>query len=169
MRRINGLRWILALALAAVLMVCFGCGKAEEAPAQTDDFNVRVWLAVEANAMAFEYIAVPVYQDTWDRGAEEIGSITASEEEKQDILDFLADVNFPPAEEIAFTVDFELGMNEPFVFFGFDDEGLTVKAPASDGMGYRYYRALYQEDAYDQLYSLKEYIGEMRLGYYIEG
>ena len=163
---------LLSLVLTLALTGFAACGKAEEEPGPTEGgpsviapFNVPQWLETEANFMAFEYIDVPVYQDIWDRDAQPIGSVEATETDKGEILAFLSAVFFTPLQSPAdFTVDFAFAMNEPFVFFGFDEQGLFVKEPGDTGCFY--YKALFAD--YGELYDLREYIGEMRLGYFLE-
>ena len=164
MKRVLVLALVLTLALAAFS----GCGNKEEegGPDVVAPFNVRSWLETEANAMAFQYIEVPVYPNMWDRGEAAIGSAEATETDRESILEILTDVFFTPLQSsVEFTVDFAFAMNEPFVFFGFDEEGLFVKEPSPEGTGYVYYKALFED--YEELYELREYIGDMRLGYYL--
>ena len=131
-------------------------------------FNVTNWFENTDNAKQFQYIDIAVYPDTWDRGLEPIAHIEADKDDEQFIRDALADVIFSPAqpwEEM--TVDFSFAMNEPFLFFSFTDEGLHVKEPWEGDSDYLYHSASFED--WPKLYDVKEYIGEMRLGYYLGG
>lgn len=168
----------IALLLAAALFA--GCSATEEDPAgltttaeetkaakATAPFILKDWLADEDNAMIFEYIDVSVYPDTWDRGVEATAHLEATEEEKADILAFFQDTVFTPIDPVEdLTVDFAFAMNEPFLFFCFKGEAadntLTIMQP-KDSSGYFYFEASIAD--YPELDSLREYIGEMRLGY----
>jgi len=174
---------LFAMALVLALAGFSACGQTRESAEETTTaieggpgviapFNVPQWLEIEANRMAFEYIGVPVYQDIWARDEEPVGYVEATETDKDCILDFLSEVFFasipaPPPWPPGFMVDFEFGMNEPFVFFGFDEKGLFVWLPSPEGTNYLHYKALFAD--YEALYWLREYIGEMRLGYFLEG
>jgi len=157
-------RRILAISAILALAACSGCKITIgiKDPDVIAPFNVAQWLEVEANAMAFEYIDVSLYPDIWDRGVEPTGSFAASEADKENILYLLAGVSFAPLQAPAvFAVDFAFAMNEPFVFFGFDGEGLFVREPSARGTGYAEYKALFED--YGELSDLREYIGKMRL------
>lgn len=168
---------IVMLLLAALFA---GCGKTDEeptapttAPEGTDTekasnpFVLKEWLADDDNAMMFQYIDVSVYPDTWDRGVEATAHLEATEEEKKDILSFFRDTVFMPIDPVEdLTVDFAFAMNEPFMFFCFKgevaDNSLYIMQP-KDSSGYYYYEATVAE--HPELDFLREYIGEMRLGY----
>jgi len=128
-RRILALLITLAMALAAFS----GCGKQGAAQGDPDVFTVGKWMADPANAMQFQYIAIYAGPDADEYFA-------ADEDTQRWILATLADAAFISAQAAAdFRPDFAFAMNEPYLFFGFNESMLTAKVPSADGMGYVYY------------------------------
>ncbi len=166
----NKIAFLFVMFLSAFIL--FSCSnKNPEQPVAggkgtTTPFNTAVWLSDEQNSSRFEYIQLEVFKDTWDRETESIDSIVASDEDKSFILDKLKDIMFAPEvnDPSSFTNDFSFAMNEPFLFFGYTDDKLFVKVPWEGEGGYIYYSADFK--SYPALEELKEFIGEIRLGYY---
>ena len=136
-------------------------------------FNTANWLDIPENAAKLEFIQVEVFPppDPWVRGVAPIAHLEANENEKQIILEMLAPVFFAPADawNDDMTVDFAFGMNEPFLFFSFDDKGLHAKVPGPDSTGYLYYFAPESDPVWgEELMYFRAFIGEMRLVYYGE-
>jgi hypothetical protein len=132
-------------------------------------FEVSVWLEDADNSARFEYIAVNVFPppETWGRGVDPTAELEADETQRKEILRFFDGVLFwvtdAPTGEQAF--DFAFAMNEPFLFFTFTENELYIKVPyESSPDGYEYFKQSLEEAT--SLSDLKEYIGELRLGYY---